>query len=290
MKIKDRADYAYYIYAVVIVLIAAMFVLFPTALHYITSNLHQEARSGNDWMVKVFLRMGHDVNQKNESNHKTPLHDAVDEWNTTTMELLIDREADIKAKTKNGHTPLHIAMLSLKDRRQTDTGVIFVHGPCNPDAVEILLDAGADPNERVGEKGRTAFQLALTQQCREEVIKMLIEAGAQPHLTVEYDPPQNPNIYTWTSVHFAAVYGSPDVFEMVVKASDYTVYNKTNQPSKLVDVKDNFGNTAMDILVGQIVHYMHHDVSESQCSRYKEKFRILARAGADTTRAREVLE
>ncbi len=56
--------------------------------------------------------------------------------------LLLDAGADVNAKDRGGHTPLH---------RACSSGRV--------DVARLLLDHGADPNARETDYGRTAFEM-----------------------------------------------------------------------------------------------------------------------------------
>ena len=65
--------------------------------------------------------------------------------NTKTIELLIDKKADLKAKDNYGKTPLHWAI-----------------GRGNTKTIELLIEAGADVNAKDND-GRTPLQLAIEE-------------------------------------------------------------------------------------------------------------------------------
>jgi ankyrin repeat protein len=87
------------------------------------------AMFGHKDMVELLLTKGADVNSKDTSCGRTPLHYA---WNEPIAELLLTNKSEVDARGKDGETPLFMA-------------VNFGH----KDVAELLLAHGADVNARI---------------------------------------------------------------------------------------------------------------------------------------------
>ncbi|BCS25024.1 ankyrin repeat domain-containing protein [Aspergillus puulaauensis] len=92
----------------------------------------------------------------------TALHLAVKAGNLPTIQLLIDRGADLFACSSGGYTALHWAVDSGHDR-----------------VVDLLLSRAEAVLSEQDDLGRTALHLAAWQG-RGEIVQRLLEAGADP--------------------------------------------------------------------------------------------------------------
>ena len=88
------------------------------------------ARTGKVDAVKVLIAHGADVNFKESRRGQTALMWAAADGNTAVVEELVERGADMKARTKGGFTPL---LFAVREGRS--------------DTVRALLKAGANVNE-----------------------------------------------------------------------------------------------------------------------------------------------
>src|SRR5215831_16149642 len=98
------------------------------------------ARTGNAEAVRMLLVHGADVNATEPAQHQTAAMWAAAERHTQVLRTLIEANADLKAHTKAGFTPLHFAA------RVGDV-----------ESARMLLDAGVDVNiryAREAESGR----------------------------------------------------------------------------------------------------------------------------------------
>jgi hypothetical protein len=99
---------------------------------------------------------------------QTALHLAAERDKLAVVMLLLDRGADVHARSDGGRTPLHLAARS-----------------ASSSTVETLLErGGADPNARTA-KGRTALHYAASaardgDEERREVLRILRDWGADP--------------------------------------------------------------------------------------------------------------
>lgn len=120
-------------------------------------------------ILAVFLEAGVDVNQRDDSGRRTPLHDVaisiggIGAGTAAFARALLDAGADVNASDDTGWTPLHSAVSS----RRAGLG---------DSLVAVLVEAGADVNART-ETGVTPLHLALNYP---DVVTALIEAGADP--------------------------------------------------------------------------------------------------------------
>jgi ankyrin repeat protein len=150
---------------------------------------------GNERAVKIFLKAGIKVNEKDPSG-STPLLQAASLNRTSVAAVLIDAKADIHARDMQGFTPLHWAafkgfpeMTKLLVERGADVNAKSNMGLTpimqatmwgHDRIVAYLLSKGARPNETDNE-GLTALHSAVSDG-HPKVVKVLIAAGADPTL------------------------------------------------------------------------------------------------------------
>jgi ankyrin repeat protein len=151
------------------------------------------ARSGSIDAARVLLDAGADVNQVTRYGWSALLA-ATQNRNYRLGKFLIERGADVNLANKGGWTPLYLAT----DNRNLEGGDYPTRVPDMDDLeyIELLLDAGADPNAQIvestetrtvftnqwlDEEGATAF-LRASQSGDVALMRLLLEHGADPHL------------------------------------------------------------------------------------------------------------
>ncbi len=149
------------------------------------TGLHMASQKGKQEVASCLLEKGAQVNAKEDFSGYTPLHFAAEGVgayteasglyyvpNEALVDLLIDRGADVNARSKYGATPLHIAANHL-----------------HPFVVDKLVSKGADINAQ-DDKGNTSLHWAVigwdsprlnqspVHMCDPEVAKLLLVRGA----------------------------------------------------------------------------------------------------------------
>jgi ankyrin repeat protein len=154
------------------------------------------ARTGSIDAARVLLEAGADVNQVTRYGW-SPLLAATQNRNYRMGKFLIEHGADVNIANKGGWTPLYLAT----DNRNLEGGDYPTRTPDMDDLeyIELLLEAGADPNARLiestetrtvftnqwlDEEGATAF-LRASQSGDLELMRLLLEHGADPHIFTE---------------------------------------------------------------------------------------------------------
>ena len=99
--------------------------------------LHWAARSGRYEMCKLLIEKGADVNAKSNDG-STPLHWAAIKGQPRICKLLLDNGADVNATETDGETPLHFAAYC----SNLETVKILVHAGAN---IEAKQDDGSTP-------------------------------------------------------------------------------------------------------------------------------------------------
>ncbi|MGE3309781.1 MAG: ankyrin repeat domain-containing protein [Limisphaerales bacterium] len=169
----------------------------------------------------------------------TPLHAAAQAGHKAMVELLLARGAPVDARTVRGETPLHLAaragfvaisevLLAHKadpnaaaPRGQNEGGFsrLWMNGaPLNAavglnrlDLMQLLLDKGADPNNRDDGEGQTkdSGYPPLRFATSPEAVRLLLARGADPNL---------PGSNGTTLLHQAAASGDLAIVEILLQA------------------------------------------------------------------------
>jgi WD40 repeat protein len=119
--------------------------------------LHIACAAGNEIVVRLLLERGADLNARTNDGW-TPLHEAAD-GSAELLRALLARGADPNAASAAGYTPLHRAAFT-----------------SSVDAVEVLLNAGASV-VAVDDGGLTALHFA-ADRGNTVIVRRLLEAGA----------------------------------------------------------------------------------------------------------------
>ena len=215
-----------------------------TPANTLNSELHTAAEYGNTETVELLIERGANI-EATDIWGQTPLMIAALSGNTETVELLLDRGANIEAKDNMGRTPLHLAAL------------------CgNTETVELLLNRGANIEAKDNE-GWTPLLLAalsgntlllVTLSGNTETVELLIKHGAN----IEAKDNEG-----HTPLHLAALYGNTETVELLLDRGAN------------IEAKNNEGKTAL-----MIVAESEKTESEKTESEKTETVEMLIKHGA----------
>jgi len=199
--------------------------------------LHVVSQRGNAEVARLLLEHGADIHVRNKKD-QTPQHlllamwsynspdddidtirfflergadvDAVDEYHFTLLQvasyygsvevarLLLQHDANINARNWEGQTPLHAALVNIKDK---------IGGHCF-DAIQLLLDNGADV-DALDDDHSTPLHVA-SKYDSVRATRLLLEHGANVHL-------QNNDGHTPSQV--ASAYGHEEIVHLLSEHS-----------------------------------------------------------------------
>ena len=121
----------------------------------------------NEHAINVLLNAGADPNIADDTDGDTCLHMAVRQGcSIEVVQAIIDHGADVNATNKEHETALLLACVKK-----------------NEHAINVLLNAGADPNIADDTDGDTCLHMAVRQGCSIEVIQAIIDHGADVNAT-----------------------------------------------------------------------------------------------------------
>ncbi|WP_167882252.1 ankyrin repeat domain-containing protein [Leptospira langatensis] len=134
-------------------------------------NLYEAAALGNEERVRELIEGNPSLVHSYSPDGWTPLHLSAHFGHISLIKYLLDKGADIHAKSKSkfslGNTALHSAVASWKT-----------------DAVALLLEYGANPNF-TQEGGFSPLHIAASRQGSEQIVHLLLQKGADPDLKTE---------------------------------------------------------------------------------------------------------
>jgi ankyrin repeat protein len=140
------------------------------------STVHTNAGNGNVNRVRNHLNNGVHVNVRDPEFNRTPLHYAAEGGHLSTVQLLLNRRAQVNARNAEGITPLmlaamggHLAIVRLLIARRASlntmdsnrlTALMYASMYAHPRVVRELLLAGANRTIRGNLNNSTAYEQA----------------------------------------------------------------------------------------------------------------------------------
>lgn len=191
-------------------------------------------------------------------NGITPLHSACYYGNAEMAKMLIDSGADVNAANLEGGTPLRDACvydsLELVDmliqagadvnRRDTEIGNTPLFHMNSIDVAKALINAGADVNAR-NDNGSTPLHCACVWAGL-DVIKLLVESGAELNAQ---------SVSNNTALHYICE---------ATDATDFEAVYYLVKAGARYDIKNNKGETALDVLKQQVEYMQFRNVLNQQ--------------------------
>ena len=123
--------------------------------------LHHSVRGGHLVVTELLLEGGADVGAR-DAEERTPLHDAADAGDPDAARILLAHGSDVMAREFRGRTPLYLAC----------------NWGDNLEVVRILVEAGADVNDRTPTRGEEILFSTLFYG-PQEIIDYLLDSGAR---------------------------------------------------------------------------------------------------------------
>ena len=166
-------------------------------------------------VLQKMLLLGSDPNIK-DSNGWTALHYAAQNGDFESVQILIDKKADINAFSNNGRTPLHLAA---KMNRKNIVRYLLD---------KILEKYKGDSQKYINTKdehGCTPIHLA-AKEGNKECLEILLSKGADLYAT---------DICGWNILHYASFHAKKDTIRFICKYdADYDILQNTkNTQNKL---------------------------------------------------------
>ncbi len=206
--------------------------------------IHDAAHQGDLAKIKTLLTANPQLINAKDARKSTPLHFAADNGSIEVIELLLEKDADLRAIDVDGDTPLHWAAFA---------GHQVV--------VELLIAAGAEIN-RKNKKDRTPLEYAV-RRGHTNVVDLLLAKGAKIPLTGDKRR---------TLLHCAAANGQNGLVTLMI-SKGVNILSRSNDGGTLlhnaamgglsgiidflieqgveVDAYDHYGLTALHLAVGE---------------------------------------
>lgn len=256
------------------------------------SLLHKAVYQNNLDLIKKLIDIGIDVNAQ-DIDGSTALHVASYEYGSDVIQCLLDAGADVKIFNRFRQTPILSAILgdnleaiqlllnagSSLDEQDWDGDTALSCAIGNPDLLQFLLDAGANPN-LCDYKKRTALHYAIKYNCKDDT-KILIDAGADINSKdINNRTPLNYAIYinslklvrlligSGADVDVKDIHGQYLLHKAVQRTTDTEIITELLNAGVVVNVQDYMNFTPL--------HYAVH-------GDHPDKVKVLLDAGADVT-------
>jgi ankyrin repeat protein len=177
------------------------------------SPLMMAARAGSEAAVKALLAAGADPNARENSQDQTALMWAVAQGHAGVVRMLAENGADLKARSRSTRMlvvrgdPAQVPRSTSVDTNDTggNTPVMFAARTGNSEIAKILIDAGADVNDKAAD-GNSALVVAAHSGHR-NLAAFLLEKGADP----------NADGAGYAALHAAVVRGDIELAKILLK-------------------------------------------------------------------------
>ncbi|MBT4099213.1 MAG: ankyrin repeat domain-containing protein [Gemmatimonadetes bacterium] len=170
---------------------------------------HTCFHDGDIAKVQSFLDQGVDINARAPCSGAAPLDSAIFGGHMDLVRYLIERGADITGEGYSDNTPLMAAA-----------------NQNNPEAVELLLTEGADPNLASSVTGETALHASTAHAYADGMIncvRLLLAAGANPNVQAKSGVAtdryyRDTRLVGETPLHLAAAFGNEAMIRCLLDA------------------------------------------------------------------------
>ncbi|HYF50618.1 MAG TPA: ankyrin repeat domain-containing protein [Planctomycetota bacterium] len=174
--------------------------------------LHKACTTGDLEAVKSALASHPDLINTPDEEGSPPLNKAAAGGHVEIVKFLLAKGADVKAKTKKGHTPLQSAMFIVPTQGKRPS----------VEVMKILLDAGANPNDK-DEVGMTILMWAAMAP-DVNIVKLFLEKKADINLKC------NDSHGGKTALHCATGIQNTEIVELLVdKGADMSIKDSEGQ-------------------------------------------------------------